>query len=185
MSQKTGEQPRQNDFFYICASCPTGCCRGVKPPLTSRRMTIIQNYLNANGVGIMNPFEKTTYSFPREVDGDYCVFWNRRTKRCAVHQVKPETCVAGPVTFDINTKTGKIEWFLKMEKICRLAGALYRDKKALNSHLESARTELLSLVHDLYDEDLRAIMKVEEPDTFKIDEEDVDADVLKKLEPCA
>jgi hypothetical protein len=96
--------------------------------------------------------------------------------------VKPETCVAGPITFDINTETGKIEWFLKMEKICPLAGILYRDQETLNKHLKSAKRELLQLVRDLEAESLRAILKIEEPDTFKIDEDKLDKEVLSKLE---
>jgi len=137
--------------------------------------------LKANKIAVERPFEKNMYSFPRETENKRCVFLDKNTKKCRVHPVKPETCVAGPVTFDINLKTGKIEWFLKTEKICPLAGAIYRDKNVLNSHLDCARKELLKLIHDLDSEALRAILKIEEPDTFKIGEEDLDASVLTKL----
>jgi Fe-S-cluster containining protein len=144
-------------------------------------MEIVQDYLKVNNIAIEKPFEKNVYSFPRETEEKCCVFLDKKTKMCSIHPVKPETCVAGPVTFDINLETGRVEWFLKTEKICPLAGALYRDKNVLNSHLDCARKELLKLVHDLDVEALRAILEIEEPDTFKIGEDDLDASVVTKL----
>jgi len=181
MTQKIGEQSRQANFFHVCGSCPISCCSGARPPLTSRRRAIIKDYMKAHGIASENPFEKSVYSFPRETGDNLCVFLDRSTKKCGIHPVKPETCVAGPVTFDIRVKTARIEWFLKTERICPLAGALYRDEGALKSHLKSARRELLKLVHDLDAEALRAILKIEEPDTFKIGEEDLDIQALTKL----
>jgi len=143
---------------------------------------IIQDYLKTTGLTIQNAFEeKNTYTFPRETEGNKCVFLDKNSKKCKIHPVKPETCVAGPVTFDINLEAGKIEWFLKTEKICPVAGALYQDKMELQRHLESARRELLKLVHDLDAEALQAVLKIEEPDTIKIGEEDLSPEVLAKL----
>lgn len=130
---------------------------------------------------IGEPFEKRVCTFPREIEGGYCVFFNQKTRRCKIHPVKPETCVAGPVTFDINLKTGKIEWFLKTEKTCPLAGVLYKNQETLRSHLMSAKMELFRLVHDLDAESLLAILKIKEPDTFKIGEDNLDVEVLTKL----
>jgi hypothetical protein len=93
--------------------------------------------------------------------------------------------VAGPITFNINPQTSKIEWFLKTEKICPLAGALFNSKVELQRHMASAKRELLTLVHDLDAEALQAILTIEEPDTFKIGEDDLDAEVLSKLKPIA
>jgi len=184
MSKNVGEQRRQTNFFHICGNCPISCCVGARPPVTSKRKTIIKNYLKATGLAIENAFEeKNLYTFPKETKGNQCIFLDKNTKKCQIHSVKPETCVAGPITFDINLKTGKIEWFLKTEKICPLAGALYRDKPKLQSHLASARRELLKLVHDLDARALQVILKIEEPDTFKIEEEDLDPEVLRKLKP--
>jgi len=121
------------------------------------------------------------YTFPKENKGGNCIFFNKGTGRCIIHLVKPETCVSGPVTFDINLKTGKIEWFLKMEKICPLAGILYKDKDALWSHLEFAKREIITLVHDLNPEELSAILKIEELETFKIGEDELDPKILVKL----
>jgi hypothetical protein len=98
-----------------------------------------------------------------------------------IHPVKPETCVAGPITFDINVKTGKIEWFVKMENICQLAGVAYRDNELLQKHLESAKKDILRLVGELDCEALKAILRKDEPETFKIDEESIGKGTLKKL----
>jgi predicted HAD superfamily phosphohydrolase len=68
-----------------------------------------------------------------------------------------------------------------MEKICPLAGAMYRDKALLEKHFEAARKEILQLVRELAPEALRTILKREEPDTFKIGEEEIGNDVLSKL----
>src|SRR3990170_9052019 len=183
MSREVNEHSRQANFFNICETCPhTNCCIEARPPITSKRKTIANNYLKDKGETIENAFEeKNNYTFPRETDGNHCVFLDKETKKCRVHSVKPETCAAGPITFDINVETGKIEWFLKTEKICPLAGALYGNKEALKNHLDCARKELLKLVHDLDSEALCAILKIEEPDTFKIGEDDLDASVLTKL----
>ncbi len=160
------------------------CCCDVHPPVSDKRISIIQDYLKTSRITIENPFERKIYSFLKETSKKCCIFLDDN-KRCMIHSAKPETCVAGPVTFDINLKTGRIEWFLKTEKICPLAGALYRDKKALSNHLSRARKELLELVHDLDAESLRAILKIEEPDTFKIGEEELDAETLTKLKPSS
>ena len=187
MSREVNEHSRQADFFNICETCPhMNCCIEARPPITPKPKTTVVNYLKDKGETIENAFEeKNNYMFPRETDGNHCGFLDKETKKCRVHSVKPETCVAGPITFDINVETGKIEWFLKTEKICPLAGALYRNKSELQRHIEFARKELLSLVHDLNSEALQAILKIEELDTFKIGEEDLEAEVLAKLKPSA
>ena len=185
MPQKIGEQTRQADFFHVCESCPIRCCSNARPPVTSRRIEIVQEYLKINHILVEKPFEKNVYSFPRETEEKCCIFLDKNTKMCRIQPVKPETCIAGPITFDINLETGRVEWFLKTEKICPLAGALYRDKTMLIGHLDCARKELLELVRDLDTEALRAILKIEEPDTFKIGEDDLDASLLTKLKSSA
>jgi hypothetical protein len=76
--------------------------------------------------------------------------------------------VAGPITFDINRVSGKIEWYLKMERICPLAGTMYKDKSLLKKHFETARREILQLVRELNPQALKFILTRGEPDTFKI-----------------
>jgi Fe-S-cluster containining protein len=130
---------------------------------------------------IKNAFAKEEYVFPRLDTDGYCVFHDKKTRKCLVHPVKPETCVAGPITFDVNTKTGNIEWFVKMEKICPLAGRVYQNESAMKKHVESAKREISRLVKELDSQDLRAVLKRDEPETFKIDEGKVDVRVLEKV----
>jgi len=184
MPHKISGKPRQSDFFVVCGNCPKSCCNGARPPLTSKRKEIIQNFLKTNRIFVHNPFQSGEYSFPRETEDGSCILLDKTTKRCRIHPVKPETCVAGPITFDINPETEKIEWFLKIDKICHLAGTLYQDKEALGKHMKSAKLEILRLVRDLDARALRAILTIEEPDTFKIGEDNLDSEVVAKLKPA-
>jgi hypothetical protein len=177
----TAQSIRKNDFFNVCAQCRTGCCNGVRPPLTQKRREIIERYLRRHNIALENPFDQTGYTFPREDKEGYCLFYDRKTKRCRIHEVKPETCAAGPITFDINTRTQKIEWHLKKESICVLASGLSKDKQRLNEHLALAKKEIGELVKELDAEALRTILKIEEPETFKIEEDIVEEDILHKL----
>jgi len=181
---KTSSKARQANFLNYCERCATNCCVEARPPISSKRKMIIEDYLKAIDSEIENAFqEKNSYCSPIEAEGNRCCFSDSETGKCLVHKVKPETCVAGPVTFDIDSQRGRIEWYLKTAKICPLAGALFRNKSELQRHLESAKRELLTLVHDLNAEALQAILKIEEPDILKIGEDDVDAEVLMKLKP--
>jgi len=183
MSSRINHKSRQADFFRICVKCRLGCCKGARPPLTSKRKKTIQNFLKSNDIPLHNPFEERNYAFPREAEDGHCIFLDKTTKKCHIHQVKPETCVAGPVTFDMNLKTEKIEWFLKKEEICPLASALYKHKEALEKHMKSAKREVLRLVRDLDAKTIRTILTIEEPDTFKIDEDNLNSKVIAKLKP--
>ena len=175
------ESQRQDNFFDVCDRCKTICCQEARPPTTVKRRKIIEEFLRDQGSSIENPFVKTDYIFPRVDTEGWCVFYDRKTLKCQVHPVKPETCVAGPITFYINMKSGKIEWFLKKETICPLAGRLYANEGKLKEHVESAKREILMLVRELDSNALKALMKIDEPETFKIDEDDIDKEVLKKL----
>src|SRR5208337_5094722 len=95
--------------------------------------------------------------------------------------VKPETCVAGPITFDVNFCSKKIQWFLKKNEICPLAGQLFSDEASFQKHFEVAKKELTQLICDLDPEEIRALMKIDEPDTFKVGEDDLPNSVVKKL----
>lgn len=172
---------KENDFFIVCSQCKTSCCINARPPLTPKRVKIIETYLKKHKIPLEKPFMQTGYTFPREDAENYCIFNDRKTGKCLIHAVKPETCVAGPITFDINTKSQKIEWHLKKETICLLAGRLYADEERLAKHRALAKVEILRLVKELDAEALRTILKIEEPETFKIAEDDVEKAVLAKL----
>jgi hypothetical protein len=172
---------RQSNFFDVCIRCKTGCCQGARPPITSERRKVIEDYLREQKLPIENVFVQTAYTFPREDAEGYCIFYDKKTRKCLIHPVKPETCVAGPITFDINIKTRKIEWHLKKEKICLLAGKMSRDEEALRKHLESAKSEILRMVRHLDSKALQAILRIDEPETFKIGEDNVGKEILEKL----
>ena len=90
-------------------------------------------------ISFIEPFAKEGYSYP-SVDGLlFCGFFDKKTGKCMVHAVKPESCIAGPVTFDINFYTNKIEWFLKKSEICAYASILYADKDALKKHFDRSQ----------------------------------------------
>ena len=155
----------------------------MRPPLTLERQQKICEYANTNGIAVENLFENGKYVFPRETENGRCIFLDGPTRRCKIHPVKPETCVAGPVTFDVNTETGKIEWFLKTDKVCRLVAPLFKDRAEYAKHVRSAKKEILRLLHGLDANALCAVLTVEELDTVKVDEEKAPPEVLAKLKP--
>lgn len=168
--------------FDVCSQCKTICCQDAKPPLTEKRKKILKEYIESNKIQITKPFETKQYSYPVTDENLYCKLFNKQTGKCSVHPVKPETCRAGPVTFDINFKTKKLEFFLKKSKICALAGLLHETPDMFTAHYEAAKPEIRQLVEELSADELRAIVKIEEPDTFKVGEENLSEAVVKKLE---
>lgn len=177
----TNNASSENNFLQVCRKCEFCCCQNARPPITQKRKRLIETYLAAQGLRIETPFDETTCTFLRETSDGFYVLFDKETGKCLVHSVKPETCVAGPITFDINLQTGKIEWFLKSEGICPLAGILYKDKYVLEKRLSSARKELQTLVQELDAETLCALLKIEEPETFKIGEDSLSPEILEKI----
>ena len=167
--------------FDVCCECKVSCCQDAKPPLTSERKKIIKAYLKKQGINIKQPFVKAGYSYPAVDAAGFCVFYEKATKKCLVHQVKPETCIAGPITFDVNCHTGKVEWFLKTSEICVFAPKLYQNRERFVEHFKVAREEILRLMCNLDSEALRTVLKVEEPQTFKLSEDDLPKEAAKKL----
>jgi len=167
--------------FIVCSQCKIICCQDAKPPLSEKRKKMIRAYLEKQKINIEQPFAKEHYSYPTVDEHIFCSFFNKETGKCSVHPVKPETCRAGPVTFDINFCTNKVEWFLKKPEICAFAGVLYSDKAAFKNHFEVAKKELTQLIRELDPEELREILKIEEPYTFKIGEDNLPPEVVSKL----
>jgi Fe-S-cluster containining protein len=104
--------------FNVCGQCKSICCQNAKPPLSEKRKKIITKHIQKQKVNFKTLFHKERYSYPAVDEEVYCLLFNKKTGKCMVHPVKPETCVSGPITFDINFKT-KIEWFLKKSEILR------------------------------------------------------------------
>lgn len=178
--------PENNDkrtcAFEVCQTCTSICCQDAKPPLTLKRQKIIKNYLKKQKPHVENPFVQQQYCFPAVDKLGFCLFFNKETGKCLVHLVKPETCRAGPFTFDVNFQTGKVEWYLKTPAICALAGVLRENPDLLRVHFEVAREQLMNLICDLDGEALRAILRIEEPQTVKMGEENLPREVTEKFE---
>jgi Fe-S-cluster containining protein len=104
---RKNESARQNNFFDICIECRghLSCCFSPKPPITRERKRRIEAYLEKEKVPVANTFARAEYVFPRENAEGYCGFYKVATATCLVHSVKPETCVAGPITFDIDKQS--------------------------------------------------------------------------------
>ena len=168
--------------FDVCCECKVSCCQDAKPPLTNERKRIIKDYLEKRGITLKRPFTKAAYSHPTVDEAGFCVFYNKATKKCLIHQVKPETCKAGPVTFDINRRNGTVEWFLKTGEICIFAPKLYQNREKFKKHFEVAKEEILRLVCLLDRTALLSILKIDEPQTFKIDEDPLPEEAAKKLD---
>jgi len=167
--------------FHICGKCKINCCRDAKPPISLRRRQLIEAYLKRKAFSVENLFVQTSYVFPKEDAEGYCVFYDQKTRKCEIHPVKPETCVAGPITFDIDSRKRRIEWYLKFEEACPLAGILHKNEEMLKRRLKLAKRGILRLIHELDPEALRAILKIEEPETLKIDEDNIGLTVLNKI----
>lgn len=167
--------------FDVCCHCKRSCCQDAKPPLTLERKRIIADYLREHKIHIAHPFVDEAYSFPAVDALGFCVFYCKDSKKCLVHPVKPETCRAGPITFDINRDTKRVEWYLKKADICIFAPALQEDGTAFRAHFEVARDELLRLISELDSDALRSILKIEEPQTIKIGEADLPKEAREKL----
>jgi uncharacterized protein len=167
--------------FDVCCQCTSSCCQDAKPPLTLKRKKTIEEYLQKQKIQIAHPFVNGAYSFPVVDALGFCIFYSKDTKKCLVHPVKPETCRAGPITFDINRRTHKVEWYLKTAEICALAQTLPRNDTAFKAHFKVAEDELLRLIRELDSKALEAILKIEEPQTVKIGEDDLPKEVTEKL----
>ncbi len=167
--------------FNVCSQCKLMCCQGANPPLTTRRRKIIAEFLRKQGATVSAVFVGGAYSHPAADIEDYCALYDKQTGKCSVHPVKPETCVAGPITFDINMHTRKIEWFLKKGSICTFAKILFDDKDRFEAHLEAAKPQLMRLIRELDVEALQAIIEIPEPETFKVGENDLPQEVATKL----
>ncbi len=167
--------------FDVCSRCTSICCQDAKPPLSENRKKIITDYLRQQKIAIKQPFAKEQYSYPAVDEEIYCRLFSKKTGKCSVHPVKPETCVSGPITFDINSKTKKVEWFLKKDSLCAFAGALYKNHAAFKDHFEVSKKQIIQLIGELSADELRAIVKIEEPQTFKIGDDPLPIGVAKKL----
>ncbi len=168
--------------FDICSGCEGDCCQDAKPPLTEERRKIIESHLKIHRIPVAKPFVNEKYSYPVVDEFGFCVFYDRSTKKCLIHGVKPETCRAGPITFGINRVSGSVEFFLKNAEICRFAPRLFQDKLRFEEHFKAAKREIMNLVSSLEVSALLAVLEIDEPQTFKIGETILPRRIAEKLE---
>jgi Fe-S-cluster containining protein len=142
----------------VCSECrlDRGCCFEAKPPLTEERI----NILLASGIAREN-IDYGKYNRLKLKPDGFCVLF--QNGKCKVHSVKPETCVAGPFTFDM--KGTILEIYLKKESICPLVGFLKENKEAYDGLFEVAVAKIVDLVTRLPASELSEVLKIEEPDT--------------------
>ena len=145
----------------ICMRCGGRCCTGAHPPLSEH----CYRRLVAEGIP-EDSFEWRGYHAVRARGDGTCIFC--AGNRCRIHAIKPETCRAGPFTFDVNDDV--IGIFLKHESICPVVGLLNAVPEAYEHQFMTAKKSIVSLVAHLTDEELEAICRIEEPETEKVAE---------------
>jgi uncharacterized protein len=145
----------------ICLRCGGHCCDGAHPPISEH----YYRRLVASGVP-EEAFERNGYRYIRTRDDGTCTFCTGG--KCGIHGIKPETCRAGPFTFDVKGDT--IGIFLKFEEICPLV-RLYKDTpEAYDQQYALAVKSISHLVSNLTDDEIAAVCRIEEPQTGKVAE---------------
>ncbi|MDM7939086.1 MAG: YkgJ family cysteine cluster protein [Methanothrix sp.] len=152
------DDPLCEALSKACGECHLagGCCFEARPPLSQKRIDI----LVANGVS-PDAIEFEGYKRLKLRADGFCILF--KDGRCSVHSIKPETCVAGPFTFDMLGTTLRI--FLKRESICPMVRILKADKLAYDRMFEVSKEMILDLVRALPTTELEEILKIEEPET--------------------
>ena len=133
-----------------------GCCFEARPPLSQKRIDILME----NGVSA-DAIEFVGYKRLRLRQDGFCVLF--RDGKCSIHEIKPETCVAGPFTFDINGDMLQI--FLKRESICPMVRFLRANRKAYDALFETSVEKIMDLVRAIPPEEMAEILRIEEPET--------------------
>ncbi len=141
-----------------CGECHLsgGCCFEARPPLIAERIDILLD----SGVS-RNEIDLGGYKRLKLRPDGFCVLF--RDGKCSIHSIKPETCVAGPFTFDM--KGSILEIYLKTEKICPMVKILKENKEIYDGLFEVAVEKIVHLVENLPKNELEEILKIEEPDT--------------------
>jgi uncharacterized protein len=133
-----------------------GCCFEARPPLSQERMDILlENGVSADAV------EFAGYRRLRLRQDGFCVLF--QDGKCSIHSIKPETCVAGPFTFDIKGDTLQI--FIKRESICPMVRFLKANRKAYDGLFEISVEKIMDLINSVPEAEMAEILKIDEPET--------------------
>ncbi len=134
-----------------------GCCFEARPPLSRERIDILLK----NGVVAEDSIEFVGYKRLRLKQDGFCVLF--QNGKCSIHSIKPETCVAGPFTFDI--KDNVLQIFLKRESICPMVRFLNANRKAYDGLFETSVENIMHLVNSIPAAEMAEILKIEEQET--------------------
>ena len=133
-----------------------GCCFEARPPLSQKRIDILME----NGVSA-DAIEFVGYKRLRLRQDGFCVLF--RDGKCSIHDIKPETCVAGPFTFDI--EGDMLQIFLKRENICPMVRFLRANRKAYDALFETSVEKIMDLIRSVPEEEMAQILQIDEPET--------------------
>ena len=160
-------------FSKFCAICPSGCCTHVCPPITSKRKRVIDHYLQDQEIEPGDWLNSTSrrYAFPQETPDGSCIFFNAMQRTCRIHPVKPETCRAGPITFDLDTPRRRVIWYMKSSANCLIAAELHHKPELLPGYLSIAKMALHQLIAGLESTALQELLLIDEPTVYKIGED--------------
>jgi len=145
----------ENTASAICARCGAKCCHEARPPLSPRRVALLLE----RGVS-PGDIEYAGYHRIRVREDGMCVMCSGG--RCRIHDFKPETCRAGPFTFDVEGKTLRV--FLKHDFLCPLVPVLKENPEMYREHFQAAVENLLALARSLGPDELDVISAIPEPD---------------------
>lgn len=160
--------------------CTTVCCQQVRPPLSERRKKLIKEYIEQNNLFIDDPFAfNGTYWYPKEDENGFCIFYSKKNKRCIIHNAKPETCVAGPITFDIDIPKKELVYMIKKPEVCKLAESFLKDPNNLNNSKKMIRALLRDLPKDII---LVLLQIPEEHYAYEFEREPLEPAVALKLQ---
>ena len=133
-----------------------GCCFEARPPLSQKRIDILME----NGVSA-DAIEFVGYKRLRLRQDGFCVLF--RDGKCSIHDIKPETCVAGPFTFDI--EDDMLQIFLKRESICPMVRFLRANRKAYDALFETSVEKIMDLIRSVPEAEMAQILQIDEPQT--------------------
>lgn len=133
-----------------------GCCFEARPPLSQKRIDILME----NGVSA-DAIEFVGYKRLCLRQDGFCVLF--RDGKCSIHDIKPETCVAGPFTFDI--EDDMLQIFLKRESICPMVRFLRANRKAYDALFETSVEKIMDLIRSVPEEEMAQILQIDEPQT--------------------
>ncbi len=145
----------------ICIRCGGHCCDDAHPPISD---TCYQRLIAA-GVS-PDCFEMQGYRRLKTHPDGTCIMM--QGGKCTIHDIKPETCRAGPFTFDL--RDDRVQIFLKFESICPVVGLFKEVPSAYNLQYEQSVRNIAHLVSNLSREELVVISHIDEPDTEKVAE---------------